>query len=174
MCGGNINNMPNEEHKDNQSTDGNEKPQLSSIGAVELEACRLWFEGYSSSEIEKTLVLKYGEAGVRADTVRRWFSRGGKLNEFYKGYAENEAKARRRETSDAFRAHLKNALRTLVQIMNDPTQHTPSRVRAAEAIINRELGEPVKPVLVPERSLAREILEEAGIIDKVDDAREAE
>ena len=146
------------------------EPQESPLGQIELEAMRMWFEGYTSMEIEKSLHLRFGDAGVKADTVRRWFATGGKLHEIYKEYAESEARYRQEETRNAFRAHVKNAVRVLVQIMNDPAQHTPSRVRAAEDIINRELGEPLKVIAPPkDKGLVNEILREAGLLSDGND-----
>jgi hypothetical protein len=147
-------------------TESNKGKQVSPLGEVELEVMRMWFEAYTSGEIEKALKIRFGERGPSANMVRAWLCRGGKLCEFYKEYAKTEGEYRNKETRQAFRAHIKNAARVLVQIMNDPLQPAPSRVKAAEDIINRELGEPIKVVANLEKNPAREILEELGVIDK--------
>jgi hypothetical protein len=139
---------------------------ISPLGEIELEACRLRFEGYSSTEIETNLARHYGDRGPKAKTVRSWFSRGGKLCEFYKSYAEEEVRVRHTVAQQIFQAHVKNAARTMIQIMLDPTRPSMARFRVAKYIIDRELGPPPKaPVGSECKNPAREILEELELIN---------
>lgn len=156
------------------SSDSSKNNQISPLGEVELEACRLHFEGYSSNEIEKIFLKMFPDYNPKASTIRGWFSPKGKLAEFYKEYAKTEGDVRRSEARDAFRAHLKSAVRVLLAIMNDPTEQAPSRVAAARMIIDRELGEPIKPLLPLAKDPAERILEEMGIIAKKNDTTDSE
>lgn len=163
----------NEESNENKTTDDHKGLQESPLGAVELDACRMWFEGFTSKEIEVALKATYGEAGVVAETIRKWFATGGKLEAFYKEYAETEAKIRFAETRNMFRAHVKNAVRVLVQMMNNKDEHPPSRVNAAKEIIYREMGQPLKVVAdASGKTLARNILESAGLYDDDEESNE--
>lgn len=105
----------------------------------ELIALEMKFEGYNYKEIAKALEEEHL-------TIRKWFMSSGKLHAYYKQYAAEEAEARRKEATDTFKAHLGNAVRTLVDVMNK-SKFDPARVNAAKEIINRHFGEPVKPVM---------------------------
>lgn len=117
-----------------------EGQMLSTLGKPELQAIEMKYEGFNYKEIAEATETEY-------KTVRVWFSRGGKLYEFYKAYAEEETKLRRAQTHDTFKAHLNNAVRVLVHVMNKSKLDV-ARVQAAKEIINRQLGEPLKVVAV--------------------------
>jgi hypothetical protein len=156
--------MENEDKKDKKGHGGT----ISALGIVELEAMRLRFEGYYPKEIEQTLKQLYGDRVPTWWTIRNWFTTGGKLKEWYEDYVTRESKIRQQEAKEMFRAHLKNAIRELVRLMNNsPTDSV--RIAAAREIINRELGEPVKVIANTEKDPAQRILEELGVIEKKTD-----
>ena len=127
------------------------------------------FEGYTSREIEVGLTQRYGNRAPKNNTIRTWFARGGRLYDFYPSYATEETRNRQAITSHMFSDHIKNAAPAIVRIMNDPTQPAVSQLRAAQYIINRELGLPPKQVPNSDSSdLAHEIREAAGIIGKTE------
>lgn len=143
-----------------------EKSDLKSpIGEIELEACRLKFEGFNTSEIHERLVRKYGSNVPAERTILNWFWSKGRLGVFYKTYADAEAKMRREETKDLFRASVKEAVRKLVTLMRTSKLDV-VQLGAAKEIINRELGEPLKVVADAGKDPATRILEEIGIIAK--------
>jgi hypothetical protein len=156
--------MKDEEKKDKQGQTGT----ISTLGIVELEAMRLKFEGYFPKEIEKTLKEQYGDRVPTWWTIRNWFTTGGKLKEWYHDYVERESKIRQEEAREMFRAHIKNAICELVRLLNNSPMDT-VRIAAAREIINRELGEPVKPTVIIEKDPAQRILEELGVIEKKSD-----
>jgi hypothetical protein len=147
-------------------TNDDKSGQISPLGAIELEACQMRFEGFSYAETAKVLIMRYGERAPAEGTLRNWFMKGGKVEPFYEAYADAEAKLRRRETKDVFRAHLKNAVRTLVELMTK-SNNDGVKISAAKEVINRELGEPLKITAdVGGKDPAVRILEELGIIEK--------
>jgi hypothetical protein len=158
--------MEKEEKKENIG----ESRSLSTLGIVELEAMRLKFDGYNAQEIEKTLKQQYGNRVPTWWTIKNWFSTGrqGKLRIWYEDYVKKESEVRHQEAKDMFRAHLKNAIRTLVKLMNESPNDS-VRISAAREIINRELGEPVKVIANTEKDPAQRILEELGVIEKKTD-----
>lgn len=159
---------------ENNQAETDKDRQVSPIGEIELEAMRMRFEAYTSAEMSRILTQRFGDRAPSAGVIRGWFCRGGKLVSLYDEYVRTEGAYRRNEARAAFKAHIKNAVRVLLQIMNDKDGHTPSRVRAAEDVINRELGEPVRPVAnLNVKNPAREILEDAGLIEKTHDTGEA-
>lgn len=140
---------------------------FSPFGEIELEACRLRFEGHTSAELEIVLARRYGDRGPKAKTIRNWFARGGRLYDFNKSYVEEETQGRHTLAQQVFSAHVKNAARTIVLLMNDPNQPAMIRFRTAQYIINRELGLPTKAVPVTEtKDPATRILERMGLIPK--------
>lgn len=151
----------------------NKGEQNEVINEVELEACRLRFEGYTSKEISQSLGLMFGfDHAPTSGLIRQWFMRGGKLDDYYRAYANEEAKIRKQEARDVFKAHLTGATRTLVFLMGK-SESDMVRYLASKEIVNRELGEPVKPVAnLNVNNPAREILQEAGLIDKPNDTGE--
>lgn len=143
-----------------------ENGTLSPIGEIELEACRLRFEGYTYEKMAEKLLIFYGDRAPAEKTLTKWFYKSGKLYDFYVSYADSEAKARRSEVINIFRAHLSTATRTLVSLLNSKMDMV--KLAAAREIINRELGEPLKVVAPPDQkgaNLAREILQEAGLLN---------
>lgn len=161
-----INNSPNEEPKDKVQPEG-EPSVLSPIGEMELEACRLKFEGYSWKEMREKMVILYGERAPAERTMKNWFWKGGRIYLFYKDFARQEANVRRSESTDIFRAHLKDAVRQLVTLMKTSSLDM-VKLMAAKEIINREMGEPLKVVSDAGKDPATRILEELGITDKDD------
>jgi hypothetical protein len=155
------NNQPNTETKENKDK------QLSPLGEIELEACRFKFEGFSYKESAERLKMRFGENAPSEQTLRIWFCRSGRVQPFYDAYAEAEAKIRRFEARDMFRAQLKEAVRTLVTLMSTSPMDT-VRIAAAKEIINRELGEPLKLTGDIGKDPAQRILEVMGIIKKQD------
>lgn len=109
---------------------------------AELMAVEMKFEGFNYIEISQ-------KTGINYKTVRTWFAKNGKLYDYYRAYAQEESKLRRAEAHDTFKAHLNNAVRTLVQVMNKGKLEV-ARVQAAKEIINRQLGEPLKVVATDE------------------------
>lgn len=162
----------NEEPKENKNLD-EQGGTLSPLGEIELEACRLRFEGFTYEEMMKQLVGKFGERAPAVQTLRHWFMRGGKLYVFYDGYVEEEAAARRKQSIDVFKSYLKEAARSMVYLMKTSPSDMVKFLSAKE-IINRQLGEPVRPVAnLNVKNPAREILEDAGLIEKGNDTGEA-
>lgn len=149
------------------TTELNKNQHVSLITGVDLDAVKYKFDGYTSADIEKLLVATYGRENVpSAGSIRCWFAVGGRLHEFYKAYAANEAKFRRREAIDILRAHLGDASRTLVQIMGK-SKSDMVKFLAAKELINRQLGEPIKPVAnLTGKDPAQRILEELGIFEE--------
>src|SRR3989304_1062823 len=111
--------------------------RLSPLGEIELESLRLKFEGFMYKEMADRLKMRFGDNGPAESTLRMWFATGGKLKEFYNNYADEEAKIRRVESRDVFRAYLKDAVRILITLMKDSPMDT-VRIAAAKEIINRE------------------------------------
>lgn len=119
---------------------------------------RLKFEGYSYKEISTMI------PDITLVIVKEWFRTGGKLREFYKAYARDEAAARREIALEFFKAHLDDAVKVLFKLMaNSPSDMV--KLLAAKEIINRELGEPKKVIQAEVNNPARDILEGAGLIN---------
>lgn len=151
------------------NTGQHNESQLSPLGAVELEAMRLWFEGFNSQEIEKQLRVMFGEAGVIAGTIRHWFCKGGKLRKLYENYAEEEAKERRSQANDLSLAVTKEMLRILVTLARSSTNDS-VRYAAAKELVNRTLGEPVKVVANLGKDPVDALLAKYGIVEKINDS----
>jgi hypothetical protein len=162
QLGNDINNMSNEDINSNQH-----ESTVSPLGAMELEACRLKFEGYNAKEISAKLTVEFGERAPAWQTVRTWFMKGGKLYDWYKSYTTDEAKARQDETLEMYRAHLKNAMREVIRLMNQSTADS-VRLQAACKIIDRQLGEIPKTIQIGKDPATR-ILEELCIIGDDED-----
>lgn len=143
------------------STDINNNLQVSPISELELVCIEMKYEGYSFPEIHAALIQKYKTA-PQLQTLRLWFSRNGKLFEFYRAYALAENKVRVKEANLAIGAHVKNAVRTLVQIMNKSKLDF-ARVQAAKEILARKLGDPVK-IAVNVDDPAAKLLQAMGIV----------
>ncbi len=155
------------------TTESNRKGQMSIIermsliNEVDLRTVELRYEGYPYKEMHKILLQEFDEARVmHPNRLRGLFMKGGRLDEFYKAYAINETKFRRKEAVDILRAHLGNASRTLVKVMSN-SKSDMVQFLAAKEIINRMLGEPVKPMVsIPGKDPAERILSELGLIDE--------
>lgn len=132
----------------------------STLSEPEMTAIEMKYEGYNYKEMEKALM------DIPYKTIRVWFSRSGKLYDFYKSYALEESKKRKAEAHDTFKAHLNNAVRTLVNVMNN-SKIDVARVQAAKEIINRQLGEPVKPLSVVDEGKVNEYIEAIQKLDEL-------
>ena len=153
------------------STDVNKHQQSALVTGMDLDAVKFRFDGLPYRSIEMELYKIYGELAPREQTIRLWFSSGGRLREYYDGYVANETAVRHKEALDIFKAHLPTAVRTLVGAMNDKSGMV--RIMAAERIINRQLGDPVKVIAnIKEDSPVRRLLRSRGIIDNKDDTGE--
>ena len=140
-------------------TDKNiEEQMLSSLGKQELDAIEMKYEGYNHKEIADSIKMSH-------QAVRNWFMNGGKLYDFYIAYAKEESKKRKAEAHDTFKAHLNNAVRVLVAVMNKSKLDV-ARVQAAKEIINRQLGEPVKTIAVTDETKVNEYLAAALLLSK--------
>lgn len=124
--------------------------QWALITQIDLKMVELKFEGYTYNEISKS-------TGHSINIVKTAFSKHGRLHDFYRLYATEEGEARREAARDMFKAHLHSAIRTLVAVMNGKVDV--ARVAAAREIINRQLGEPVKPVVLMDGDRVTEYLE---------------
>jgi hypothetical protein len=129
------------------------------LGQEEMTAMEMKYEGFNCKEIAEKLGMNHG-------SVRGWFARGGKLYEYYIAYATEESELRKKEAHDTFKAHLNNAVRTLVSVMNKSRLDI-ARVAAAKEIINRQMGEPLK-VIATDEGRVNEYLE---AINKYKDAK---
>lgn len=135
--------MKNTQKENKDKTE--QTPTISPVGARELLAMELRFEGYTSKDIAKKIsMIGDPEKPIKDFTVRTWFMTGGKLHELYADYVETESKKRFKTADDMFGAHLANAVRVLVQIMGDGNAKGNDRIKAAIEVINRIMGEPVK------------------------------
>lgn len=123
----------------------------------DLRAIEMKYEGYTYKQIAE-------ETGWTHQYVRLLFYKGGRLTEYYAIYASEENEIRRTEARTMFKAHVPNAVRTLVQIMNKSKFDT-ARVQAAKEVINREMGEPVKVILNVDEVKVNEYLEAAVKLD---------
>lgn len=148
-------------------TDSNKYQQLACIDEVDQEAIRLRFEGYTYAKMRELLLELFGpDRTPTILTMRGWFYKHGRLYDFYNAYAKHETKTRRKEAMDILRAHLGNASRTLVGLM-DPKTSDMVRLLASKEVINRLLGEPVKPIAnLNTKDPATRILEDMGLLDK--------
>ena len=120
---------------------------LSDLDKRQMIAIEMKYEGFTSKETADVISNMEGMDSVTDISVRAWFSKQGKLHDYYRAYAEEETKKRRSQAHDTFKAHLNNAVRTLVHVMNKSKLDV-ARVQAAKEIINRQLGEPLKVVAV--------------------------
>lgn len=141
--------------------DNKPEPIESPLGEKEMLAIEMRFEGYTYKEIGAKIE-------IHAGAIAKWFMNGGKLYEFYQSYAKEEADIRRKASHDMFKAHLGNAVRTLVQVMQT-SKIDIARIAAAKEVINRQLGEPVK-VIATDGDKVNEYLE---AINKFKDGKEA-
>lgn len=142
------------------------------LSEIDFKAMELRFYGLTYEQIAEQLFGTYGANAPSAQVLRTKFSRKGILHSFYKDYVKEQIKIRREDSLNLFHAHLDKAVKVLLDIMGNAKQHTPSRVKAAIEIINRELGEPKKVIQAEISNPAREILEGAGII--LDDGEKTE
>lgn len=117
------------------------------LSEPKMLAIEMKYEGYSYPEIRAALAERYaGEQPPALKTIQMWFYKNGELYDFYKAYAISENKLRAREARLTIKAHVKNAVRTLVQVMNKSKLDF-ARVQAAKELLARELGDPVKTVV---------------------------
>ncbi len=131
------------------------------LPSIEHRAIELRFEGYPYSEIQKTLAKEYPtEIIPHFNTIKSWFRTGGKLASNYFEYAKVEGDFRHKHTQDIFKAHVTTAIQTMVQLLGSPSHMV--RMLAAKEILNRQLGEPVKPVLNVSEEKVNEFLEAAS------------
>lgn len=73
---------------------GDRNHPLFELGAYHRRAIELRYEGHTFKEISGMLAVELRK-GVHPDTVRKWFARGGFLNEDYLEYARQENDHRR-------------------------------------------------------------------------------
>jgi len=151
------------------TTPDNNNQQLESpLGEREMLAVEMRYEGYNNAEIAAAIAERFPGSAVQHQTVRAWFMRGGKIRDFYDAYVIDQNKARNSEARGMFTAHVKNAVRTLVHVMNKSKLDF-ARVQAAKEILARELGEPLKVVVAPGSDPAEKLLEAYGIRIKTTD-----
>ncbi len=108
----------------------------------DMRAIEMKYEGYNMKEISVTLDVPH-------ITVRSWFYAGGRLHQAYIDYAKEETELRRKTAHDIFKAHVPDAVRTLVSVMSKSKLDI-ARVQAAKEIINRQMGEPLKIIATDE------------------------
>ena len=104
---------------------------------------------------EKTGGKKSKQAGKKAgrNSGARDARRDPATGRFMKGYRGGGRPRLPEELKEAFRAAAPEALRVLVQIVNDEDAKHGDRIRAAEVILDRGYGKPVQAVDVDASSI---------------------
>lgn len=104
------------------------------------------------------------EVGRAYSTVRNWFAKGGRLQIAYDLYADEESKLRQKRAHERYAAMLNKAL-DCIDILLD-SGHDPTKLKAAQEVINRNLGEPLKRYRDETDDTVGRILRAAGITDQ--------
>lgn len=143
----------------------NEGSQLSPLSEVDIALVELRYEGHSYPEMIKAIQERFPLSKVQTyGALRQLFCKNGRLHAYYSAFALEQNKARIREAHGMFKAHSKNAVRTLVQVMNKSKLDV-ARVQAAKELLVRSLGEAPKIIINPQGDPADALLKKMGIID---------
>ncbi len=129
------------------------------IGLQDLNAVKMRFEGVSMKDISDKI-------GVPYFTIRHWFSKGGRLEEYYKEYCKTQTDLLVKQARDLLKKNVKNASITLIKLLKSDSDKI--RLAAADKIISREMGEPLKRIADEGDDTVKRILKEAGVIKEED------
>lgn len=97
----------------------------------ETKAIELKYNGDKYENIAKAV-------GVALPTVKDWFSAGGKLKNYYIAYEAEQSELSKKEAQRVVTKNVHKAAKALVDLLGSENENI--KFRAAEAILDRELG----------------------------------